>query len=71
MKTSLFRSILVLTFALVLGLLANARAELNLDFSLVNATGYDIKEIYISRAARKNGAPTCSRRCSRTARRWN
>jgi len=51
MKKSLFRSVLLLTFALVLGLMANARAELNLDFTLVNSTGDDIKEIYISPTA--------------------
>ncbi len=57
MKTSLFRTILVLTFALVLGLTAKARAELDLNFKLVNATGYDIKEIYISPSGEKEWGP--------------
>ena len=48
MKKTLLGSILLLTLALVLGLVMPAKAELNLDFSLVNATGYDIKEIYVS-----------------------
>ena len=51
MKKSLLRSIFALTLVLVFGLLANARAELNLDFTLVNSTGDDIKEIYISPTA--------------------
>jgi hypothetical protein len=32
---------------LLLGLVAPAKAELNLDFTLVNKTGYPIKELYI------------------------
>ena len=48
MKKTLLGSILLLTLALVLGLVAPAKAELNLDFKLVNKTGYDLKEVYIS-----------------------
>ena len=47
MKKTLLGSIVLLTLALVLGLVAPANAELNLDFKLVNKTGYDIKEVYI------------------------
>jgi hypothetical protein len=45
MKQTLRGSIILL--ALLLGLVISARAELNLDFTLVNKTGYDIKEIYV------------------------
>ena len=57
MKNPALRSCLVLAFALVLGLMANARAESSLDFSLVNATGYDIKEIYLSPSGQKEWGP--------------
>lgn len=45
MKKTLRGSIILL--ALLLGLVMPARAELDLDFTLVNKTGYDIKEVYI------------------------
>jgi hypothetical protein len=45
MKQKLRGSIILL--ALLLGLVLPARAELDLDFTLVNKTGYDIKEIYV------------------------
>ena len=54
MKTS-SKSILRFTFflaiLLMLGLVARAADELNLDFKLVNKTGYDLKEVYISPTA--------------------
>lgn len=45
MKQTLRGSVLLLT--LLLGLVIPARAESDLDFTLVNKTGYDIKEVYI------------------------
>ncbi|MBE7210446.1 MAG: hypothetical protein INR65_05455 [Gluconacetobacter diazotrophicus] len=57
MKPLPWRSVFVLAFVLVLGLAARARAELDLDFKLLNATGYDIKEIYISPAGEKEQGP--------------
>ena len=57
MKNPLFRSPAVLVFVLVLGLMANGRAESSLDFNLVNATGYDIKEIYLSPSGQKEWGP--------------
>ena len=53
MKASLLRPVLVPMLALVFGLVAHARAELDLDFKLFNATGYDIKEIYLSPSGQK------------------
>jgi len=44
----LIRSV-ALSFALMLGLAATASAEeLNLDFTLVNKTGWAIKEVYVA-----------------------
>ena len=57
MKTLPFRPVLALTFALVLGLLTRAQAESDLNFKLLNATGYDIKEIYISPSGQKDWGP--------------
>ena len=57
MKPSPFRSALVLTCALVLGWAIRAGAELDLDFKLLNATGYDIKEIYVSPSGQKEWGP--------------
>jgi hypothetical protein len=45
MKQTLRGSLVLL--ALLLALVTSAQAELNLDFTLVNKTGYDIKEIYV------------------------
>ena len=45
MNKSLRASILLL--ALLLGLVMSAKAQLDLDFTLVNKTGYDIKEVYV------------------------
>ena len=42
-----FLSILLL----LVGLVTSARAESDLDFALVNKTGYDLKEIYIGPTA--------------------
>lgn len=52
MKNSLFR-FLALSIVM-LGLATSAQAELNLDFELVNKTGYGIKEIYIAPSASDN-----------------
>lgn len=46
--------LMAVTATLLLGYAANAQAEeLNLDFKLVNSTGYTIKEVYISPTAKK------------------
>ncbi|MEY2563268.1 MAG: hypothetical protein QOH88_1461 [Verrucomicrobiota bacterium] len=37
----------ILLLALLLGLVMPASAQLDLDFTLVNKTGYDIKEVYV------------------------
>jgi hypothetical protein len=47
MKKNLLSAFLLLALTLFLGLSVAARAESDLDFKLVNKTGYDIKEIYI------------------------
>ena len=57
MNTSSLRVVLVLTCALAFGLLTHAWAELDLDFKLVNATGYDIKELYVSPSGQKEWGP--------------
>ena len=44
MKQTLRTSFLL---ALLLGLVVSAKAALDLDFTLVNKTGYDIKEVYV------------------------
>ena len=43
-----FRWAWLLVVALVVGSALTGRAESQLDFTLVNKTGYDIKEIYIA-----------------------
>ena len=45
MKQTLRSSIILVT--LLLGLVIPAKAALDLDFTLVNKTGYDIKEVYV------------------------
>src|SRR5881227_483276 len=45
MKQTLRSSIILVT--LLLGLVMPAKAALDLDFTLVNKTGYDIKEVYV------------------------
>ena len=45
MKQTLRSSIILVT--LLLGLVMPAKAQLDLDFTLVNKTGYDIKEVYV------------------------
>jgi hypothetical protein len=45
MKQTLRSSALLL--ALLLGSVLPAKAQLDLDFTLVNKTGYDIKEVYV------------------------
>lgn len=52
MKKTLRGSIILL--ALLLGLVVSAQAELDLDFTLVNKTGYDIKEVYIGPTSNDN-----------------
>ena len=47
-KISLGSTIL---FALFLSLIPSAQAELNLDFTIVNKTGYDINQIYVDEAS--------------------
>jgi hypothetical protein len=37
----------LLFLALLLGFVMSAKAQLDLDFTLVNKTGYDIKEVYV------------------------
>src|SRR5947209_2456601 len=49
MKKTLLGSMTLL--ALLLGLVVSAKAELDLDFTLANKTGYDIKEVYIGPTA--------------------
>lgn len=47
--------LMAVTATLLLGYAANAQAEeLDLDFKLVNSTGYTIKEVYISPTAKKD-----------------
>ena len=53
MRTPLFRPALVFALALVLALGSRARAESDLDFTILNATGYDIPEIYLSPSGQK------------------
>jgi hypothetical protein len=48
MKKSLLAVVLL---AMVAGLTATARAESELDFTLVNKTGYGIKEVYVAPSA--------------------
>ncbi len=40
--------------ALLVSLISSQGAELNLDFTIVNKTGYDIKEIYVDEASNNN-----------------
>ena len=47
MKRTFLRTLLLLIMGLFLGLGKSTGAELNLDFTLVNKTGYEIKEVYI------------------------
>ncbi len=47
MRKKLLAAPLFAALILILGLVVFAHAELNLDFKLVNKTGYDIKEVYI------------------------
>ena len=45
-------TLLLLALGLVLGFAAKSHAEeLNLDFTLVNSTGYSIKEVYVAPSA--------------------
>jgi len=55
MKQTLRGSILLLT--LLLGLVIPARAESDLDFTLVNKTGYDIKEVYVGPTTSEEWGP--------------
>jgi hypothetical protein len=45
MKPTLRSSLFCL--ALLLGFVMSAKAQLDLDFTLVNKTGYDLKEVYV------------------------
>jgi hypothetical protein len=55
MKQTLRGSILLLT--ILLGLVMPARAESDLDFTLVNKTGYDIKEVYVGPTTSEEWGP--------------
>ena len=55
MKQTFRASILLLT--LLLGLVIPARAESDLDFTLVNKTGYDIKEVYVGPTTSEEWGP--------------
>jgi hypothetical protein len=45
------KSLLAVVLLALVGLTATARAESELDFTLVNKTGYGIKEVYIAPSA--------------------
>jgi len=54
MKQTLRTSFLL---ALLLGLVVSAKAALDLDFTLVNKTGYDIKEVYVGPTTSEEWGP--------------
>lgn len=48
----------LVALAAILCTVSTVRAELNLDFELINSTGYTIKEIYIAPSSQEEWEPT-------------
>ena len=44
----------IATFAIFLGAVSQAQAEPDLDFTLVNKTGFDIKAVYVSPTSKED-----------------